>query len=291
MALPVRIALAAVLGLAAASKLRSPRSAGAGLATFAVPQRLRVPAVVAVAAGEAVLAVAVAAGSDTAAYAAAAMVAAFAAAIGAALARGHAGAPCGCFGADSRVSGVAAARNVGLAGLLASLPSLPEGMPSTQGWLVIGLTGAFVCIAILAVAVLALAREVGVLRLRLAPEAALELADEGPPLGARVGLAGRFEGKSDARLALAIFSSPGCRLCQSLAPVIAAFARDPLVAVEVFDEASDADVWRDWRIPGSPFAVALDRHGAVRAKGTFNTYGQLESILATAQSRIAEGHA
>jgi hypothetical protein len=44
-------------------------------------------------------------------------------------------------------------------------------------------------------------------------------------------------------------------------------------------------------IPGSPFAVALGRDGAVRAKGTFNSYGQLESILATAERRVAEAHA
>ena len=40
-------------------------------------------------------------------------------------------------------------------------------------------------------------------------------------------------------------------------------------------------------IPGSPFAVALDEHGTVLAKGTFNTPGQLESVLATAERRTA----
>ena len=38
-------------------------------------------------------------------------------------------------------------------------------------------------------------------------------------------------------------------------------------------------------------AVALGRDGAVGAKGTFNSYGQLESILATAERRLAEAHA
>ena len=66
---------------------------------------------------------------------------------------------------------------------------------------------------------------------------------------------------------------------------------EPLVAVEVFDEVRDAEVWAELGIPGSPFAVALGRDGAVRAKGTFNSYGQLESILATAERRVVEAHA
>ena len=77
----------------------------------------------------------------------------------------------------------------------------------------------------------------------------------------------------------------------TVAAVIAAFARDPLVAVEIFDEVQDADVWRALNIPGSPFAVVLDGDGAVRAKGTFNTYGQLESIVATAERQLADVHA
>jgi hypothetical protein len=38
-------------------------------------------------------------------------------------------------------------------------------------------------------------------------------------------------------------------------------------------------------IPGSPFAVAIDREGTVLAKGTFNNLAQLESVLATAERR------
>jgi Methylamine utilisation protein MauE len=291
LALPVRIAVAAVLALAALSKLRSPRAAAGGLETFGVPRRPRLGATLALAAVEGALAVAVAAGSDVAAYAAATLFAAFGAALAVALARGRAGAPCACFGARSRVTRWAAARNLALAAAAAAAPRLPSGMPTTEGWLAIGLVAAFACVGVLTVAVLALAREVGVLRLRLGPEPALELADEGPPLGATISLGGRLGATDEARLALAIFSSDGCRLCQTLKPVIAAFSRDPLLAVAVFDEVRDAEVWHELDIPGSPFAVALDRDGSVRAKGTFNTYGQLESILSTAEQRLAETHA
>jgi hypothetical protein len=117
------------------------------------------------------------------------------------------------------------------------------------------------------------------------------MAGEGPAIGTRVALPERLTGREDARLAVAIFSSEGCRLCQALKPVIAGFRRDPLVAVEVFDEVRDAGFWDALRIPGSPFAVAFDGAGEVYAKGTFNTYGQLESILATAERRLADARA
>lgn len=283
--------LAVVLGIAAGSKLRSPRAAAAGLATFGVPVQVRLPAVYAIASIEGALAIGVAAGSALAAYAAGALVAAFALVLAVALARGAGGAPCGCFGARSRVGLGSVARNIALAAALFVTPSLPAGAPSRDGWLLLGLVAAFACIAVLAVAVLALARELGVLRLRLGPESALDVAGEGPPVGERVALPSSFERPAGAQLSLAIFSSDGCRLCRSLEPVIAAFGHDPRLAVEVFDEVRDADLWRAWRIPGSPFAVAVDRDGAVHAKGTFNTYGQLESILATAERRLAEARA
>jgi hypothetical protein len=290
LAVIVRTVLALVLLVAAASKLARPRAAGAALATFGIRDRLRVPAIVGLAATEAALATGAAVGVDAAAYGAAALLGLFAAVLFGALRSGRRGLPCGCFGARSRVSGHAVARNLALAAGFATVPALPRELPGTRDWLLLGLVAAFACIGVLAVAVLALAREVGLLRVRLAPESALEVADEGPPVGARVGLLERFDA-TGARFALAVFSSEGCRLCEALSPAIAAFRRHPLVALEVFDEARDADVWRELRIPGSPFAVALDRDGAVRAKGTFNSYGQLESILATAERRLAEGHA
>jgi hypothetical protein len=287
----VRIALALALLTAAALKLASPEASRAALATFGVPARFRAPAWGALIALEAVLAVTFASGSDAAAFAAAAFCALSAAVLVAAILRGRAGAPCGCFGARSRVGWPGVLRNVLLAAGFAAVPWLPAGRPSTEAWLAIGLALAFACVLALGVAVLALAREVGLLRLRLGGQPALEIADEGPPIGARLGLIERFRADDRARFALAVFSSDGCRLCRALEPAVAAFRRDPLVAVEVFDEQRDADVWRDLRIPGSPFAVALGRDGAVRAKGTFNSFAQLESILATAERRLAEAGA
>ncbi|MDP8910781.1 MAG: hypothetical protein M3M94_01790, partial [Actinomycetota bacterium] len=158
--------------------------------------------------------------------------------------------------------------------------------PTTrEGWLAVGLVVSLVGLATLTVAVLALAREIGVLRLQLPQRGALEIPGEGPELGERTDVVDRFAPSGKAEFALAVFFSAACPLCRSLAPVVEAFRRDPVLSVHVFDEERDIDVWRALRVPGSPYAVALDREGTVLAKGTFNSFGELESVLAAAERR------
>ena len=279
----VRCALAAVLLAAALLKLVRPRESWAGLAAFGLRGSAARGVWAALVALEGGLAAGVAAGFDVAAYAAAALMAIFAVALAVALALGRGGAACGCFGARSRIGRAALARNVALVAAFAALPSL-DGL-STQAWLAAGLIAALAGVAGLTVAVLALAREIGALRLSLAPQAALELAHEGPELGSRTRLIERFKRTDRTRFALAVFSSPGCPVCAALEPQVALLGRDPLVAVRTFDEERDADVWDALDVPGSPFAVALALDGTVLAKGTFNSLAQLESVLATAERR------
>jgi len=174
-----------------------------------------------------------------------------------------------------------------LAACFAVLPLLPERSLSTDEWLGLGLAVSLFLSLCLAVAVVALAREVGMLRLRLGPAAALEIPEEGPELGTRTDLIDRFERGAQSELALAVFTSQGCRVCRALEPAVSSLAGDPAVAVEVFDEVDDAEAWRELGIPGSPFAIALGPDGAVLAKGTFNNLAQLESVLATASRRRA----
>jgi hypothetical protein len=284
----MRIALALVLVGASVAKLAGPRSSQAALSTFGIrrhgAQRVAWAALIAT---ELALAAGVAAGLDLAAWLAAALMAAFAAALVAALAGGRAGAPCACFGARSTVGWPAVGRNVVLAVAFAVLPLLPERELSADEWLGLGLALALLGCLGLAVAVLALAREVGMLRLRLGPGSALEIPGEGPELGARAELIERFEPGARAELALAVFVSAGCHVCGSLEPAIDSLAGEPMLVLRVFDEHAEAEAWRELKIPGSPYAVALDLDGTVLAKGTFNNLAQLESVLATAERRRA----
>ena len=234
------------------------------------------------------LAAGVVAGSESAAWLAAALMAVFAATMVASIMRGNAGAPCACFGARSTVGWGGVARNLMLAAAFAGLTALPRNELSTDEWLGLGLAAALIACAGLAIAVVALGREVGLLRLRLGPEGALEIAEEGPPLGSTTDLVHRFEFEPEAQLALAVFNSADCHVCRSLEPAVAALARDPLVAAASFEETAEAQEWERHQVPGSPFAIALDRAGTVLAKGTFNNLAQFESVLAAAECRRAE---
>jgi hypothetical protein len=160
---------------------------------------------------------------------------------------------------------------------------------STETWLALGLGVALAAILALGVAVLALAREVGLLKLATGAQGALEVPDEGPPLGEPSALAERFAPTAQTRLALAVFASEGCALCGAVAPSVELLAREPWLAVEVFDEHRHADAWAAGDVPGAPYAVALDpRDGIVLAKGTFNGLAQLESVVSAAEQRALE---
>jgi len=284
MAFLAGFALGAILLVAAGTKLADPAGTQAALATYGVRGRAAVLLWGLLALVELVLALAVAAGIDVAALAGAGLLALFALAQAGVLARGHAGAPCACFGARGTVGGASLARTAALAAALAALPLLPDDPLTTSEWLGIGLGVALLGVAGLVIAVLALAREVGTLRKHLVPTGALEIPQEGPELGGRSALAARLDTAPD-QLGLAVFTSEGCRLCGALAPAVAALGRDPRVALRTFDEVRDADAWSLADAPGSPFAVALDAEGTVLAKGTFNSQAQLESVLAAAERR------
>jgi hypothetical protein len=275
------LALAAVLLAAAAGKVLAGRAGRDALRSYGLAgERLRAGVWAGASAGEAGLAVAVALGVPGAPLVAAGLLGAFAVAQLVAASRGRAGAPCGCFGGRGRIGRTSVARTALLAGALAALPFLPDAEPSTQTWLAIGLGVSLAGVAALAVALLALARELGELRLAVAPQAALSLDHEGPELGGRVALIERFERR--APLALAVFTSPGCSLCHALAPSLRLIENDPEVELRVFDEEADPDAWVALAVPGSPYGVVLAADGEVLAKGTFNSLYQLESLLAHA---------
>jgi uncharacterized membrane protein YphA (DoxX/SURF4 family) len=284
--LVARLVLGGILVAASVAKLASPGSSRSSLASFGIYEpSAQALAWAAVVATELLLGAGVIAGLDAAAFAAAGLMAIFAATVAGAIMRGRAGAPCACFGARSTIGWGHVIRDLGLAACYAVVPLLPEASLSTDEWLGLGLAVALLACGALTVAVLALAREIGMLRLRLGPDSALEIADEGPPLGKPTALIERFNPGPDAELALAVFVSEGCHICHALEPAIASLGRDPLIALALFEELADADAWTDLRIPGSPYAVAIGLDGVALAKGSFNNLAQLESVLATAERR------
>ncbi len=206
-----------------------------------------------------------------------------------ALASGRAGTPCPCFGAATTVSR-AGAVHVGVIALLAGVLALtPAPSLAVGGWLavLVGLL-ALTCAALAWIAY-SLAREVAFLRARERRRGALEIEAEGPARGTDCPLIERF-GVQGSELALAVFLSPGCRMCAELGPAIAALAERPGLELIVFDEERDVLAWRVAEVPGSPYAVAMSADGIVLAKGTFNTAEQLQSIPGTALwRRAAEG--
>ena len=146
----------------------------------------------------------------------------------------------------------------------------------------------FLLIAV-CVVVVALARQVGVLHLRLGPLGALEIDDEGPRLGQKPPvLRAREEDGSPVVLGgpgggrLVVFVSSTCPVCEQVRPSVPAAATAGGLVPQV---VSDPEAERAWAVPGVPFVVILDPSGAVRAKGTVNDLEQLEGLVDTAARR------
>jgi hypothetical protein len=276
--------------VSAGTKTRRFQRAAAALETYGIGGTSARPAAATLIALELALALALAAQMPWAGAAAGALFGTFALVTVVALLAGRKGRPCACFGGGSRLGWSSPLRAGALAAMSAvlALGWLPEPPSSYDRWLTVGLSLSLAAGAGLALAVLALAREVGVLRLGMAAGGALEIPQEGPAVGSHQPWATTSPPGARAILRLAVFTSEGCPLCRQVAPAVEHVAGDPLVAVEVFDEVHATETWRTAEIPGSPYAVALTLEGVVLAKGTFNGLGQLESILGTARFRERE---
>ncbi len=281
----VCLALGLVLVAAAGLKVAGGASARAALSTYGLHSpRATYGVWGALIVVEAGLGVAIAAGSTVALRAGAILFAGACAVQVAAILLGRGGRPCACLGSRGTLGSASTGRAALLATALALAPLLPRTTPTTDQWLAIGLALALIGLVALTIVVFALAREVGMLRLSVAPRGALEVDHEGPEVGAYSQLATAFDFER-GKIGLAVFTSEGCGMCRVLAPAVAAFGKHPSVSLRTFDEVEHADAWAAADVPGSPFAVALDSDGTVLAKGTFNTGAQLESVLAAAERR------
>ena len=180
------------------------------------------------------------------------------------------------------------------------------------GWWVASYVVLWLVVILLVFLVVALARQVGVLHLRLAPHGALEEDDEGPPLGEPVppveshDVDGRPVTIGGAGGQLVLFVSPDCSLCRTVLPSLPVAARQASLRPAVVVDASvpgeaanrlarngipvvpDPPLAHTFRIPGTPYAVAIDSGGVVRAKGTVNNLEQMEGLVETARRRLVD---
>jgi Methylamine utilisation protein MauE/Thioredoxin domain len=275
-----RVLTAAILLWAAGAKVlaRNPDR----LEPYGIPRVLRAPGYYFLIAFEVAVAGALLAGVSFGAFAAVALGGLFVGALVHARARGARRLDCGCFGSKEQSVETLIVRAVGftaVAGIGAA--SVEASMPSRETLVVLALAVLSVAVLVLAGLVLALYRQVGVLTLRVGPGVALELAEEGPVLGKG---APELHALTGTGPELAVFFSPGCRLCRQLAPAVRALARDGL-PVHVLYEDEEPVTFERWSVPGTPFAVHVV-DGTVVAKGTVNTLEQLEQLLALGAQRV-----
>jgi hypothetical protein len=161
-----------------------------------------------------------------------------------------------------------------------------------SGWWTAAFVAQWVLLVVLGIVVVALARQVGTLHLRLGPRGALEIDTEGPTLGEvlpRVEARGAdgtslLVGGAGGRR-LVMFSSPTCIVCREVAPAVPAAARSADLVPQI---VHDPDAERTFDVPGTPFLMVLDELGIVRAKGTVNNLEQVEGLVDSADRRMRE---
>jgi methylamine dehydrogenase accessory protein MauD len=184
-----------------------------------------------------------------------------------------------------------------------------------SGWWLASYAALWILVIVLGVLVVALARQVGTLHLRMGPRGALELDEEGPPLGeapppvAATDLDGRpvrIGGPGGGQLVL--FVSPRCLVCREVLPGVPAAARagrlEPVVVSDAEELEAVATYARSgvgasvvaapelgerYAVPGTPYAIVTDATGTVWAKGTVNNLEQVEGLVDTAARRARDG--
>jgi hypothetical protein len=286
---PARIAVAALLLVGAAAKLRVRDELPELVGAYGVPTAWRRPAGYLLVAVEAALGVLLLLDVPGAAYAAFALGVVFVGAVASVWARGRDRVRCGCFGARERPTSFVLLRSTGfaaLAGLAAFGGGIDLPSPGRDDLVLVTLAVLGAAVVALALLVLALYRQVGVLSMRISPVAPLEIDEEGPPVGQT---APALSGLVRQGAELVAFFSEDCRLCRELAPSVRALAREGL-AVRVVYEEQESQAYTRWNVPGAPFAVHVV-DGVVAAKGLVNTLEQLDALIAVGQARRAHAAA
>ena len=173
----------------------------------------------------------------------------------------------------------------------------------------------WIVVVALLLVILALARQVGILYERIAPMGALAV-QTGPVVGDS---APHFElddirgrplrvGYGGARSQLLFFLSPRCPVCKKLLPILKSVARterawlDIVLAsdgempehltfyrkaqLEAFPYVLSTKVGMTFQVSKLPYAVLIDEHGFVRAKGLVNSREQVESLFTAKELNV-----
>lgn len=136
----------------------------------------------------------------------------------------------------------------------------------------------WVLVLVLAVAVVALLRQIGVLHARLHPLGA-NFAGEGPPLESHAPVV-PGTGYGDAALTLLAFTSAGCEVCKVLRPSLDALRRGyPEIQLREVDLDGSRAIFDAFNVRSTPYAVAIDRAGVVRGRGVVNSLEQIEELV------------
>jgi uncharacterized membrane protein YphA (DoxX/SURF4 family) len=276
-----RLVVSVVLLWAGVSKLLSRDSSF--LAPYGVPAPWRGVALAALTGIELAIGVLLFAGVQAAAVAAVALGAVFIAALASVRARGVRRLRCGCLGVKERSTDRLLGRAIAFTGFAAfgAFGDVEMGRPSSAAIVFGALIVLGLAVLALAALVLALYRQVGVLTMRLGPDVALELAEDGPPLG---DVAPEIDGLNRVGDELVAFFSADCRLCRAIAPGVRAFEREGMPVRTVY-EHEEPSVFEHWSVPGTPFLVHVV-DGFIAAKGTVNSLEQLDGLVALGTSRM-----
>ena len=158
----------------------------------------------------------------------------------------------------------------------------------------------------LGLALVALARQVGVLHMRVAPAGAL-VTGKGPTIGEAAPVmeavtldgAALAIGKPTGRKQLLLFVSPHCPLCKDLIPVAKNFARtEKLEIIFVGDDqeseqramiarlemgglpfVNSSIIGRAYQVDRLPHAVLIGEEGRLLSRGLVNSREHLESLI------------
>lgn len=166
----------------------------------------------------------------------------------------------------------------------------------------------WIVIAVMAVCLLALARQIGVLHERVAPVGALaigggpEVGDASPRISAL-----SLDGQSlllggvnpTGRLRLLLFVAPFCPVCKAVIPIARAFARSERIdlafvgdgpvdqlrtmatrqGLEGLPFVNSPEIGLAYHVGKLPYAVLLAADGTLAAKGLVNSREHLESLI------------